>query len=312
MDRERWLAALGRIQASAGTADSGRRVRVSRAVRGSRRDAERALTTLLREIDQGTVALTGAETFAAYLERWLQHMRGRVGATTWARYEGLARLQLIPRCGGVKLAALRPHHLQAALDDMRESGASAASTVKAHRVASQALGQAVRWQLLQVNPAAAVSPPREGRRELRIPTPAGATRLLRGSRGTLHGRAGPRGHDRDAAVRDPPAPMERRRRRGCSRAGWEDPAGATGDLDPTGDDRRARRHRAEQAERRLVCGETWTDSGLVVDRGDGQAVHPDVMTRAFERAAERAKLHGVRLHDLRHSFASVLLMPASR
>ena len=69
-----------------------------------------------------------------------------------------------------------------------------------------------------------------------------------------------------------------------------------------------RRHRAEQAERRLVCGETWTDSGLVVDRGDGQAVHPDVMTRAFERAAERAKLHGVRLHDLRHSFASVLLM----
>ena len=183
MDRERWLAALGRIQASAGTADSGRRVRVSRAVRGSRRDAERALTTLLREIDQGTVALTGAETFAAYLERWLQHMRGRVGATTWARYEGLARLQLIPRCGGVKLAALRPHHLQAALDDMRESGASAASTVKAHRVASQALGQAVRWQLLQVNPAAAVSPPREGRRELRIPTPAGATRLLEAAEG---------------------------------------------------------------------------------------------------------------------------------
>jgi len=68
-----------------------------------------------------------------------------------------------------------------------------------------------------------------------------------------------------------------------------------------------KRHRAEQAERRLICGEAWTDSGLVVDRGDGGAVHPDVLSHAFERAAQKAGLKGTRLHDLRHAYASTLL-----
>jgi integrase len=44
-----------------------------------------------------------------------------------------------------------------------------------------------------------------------------------------------------------------------------------------------------------------------VDRGDGGPVHPVSLSHGFAAIAERAGLPDVRLHDLRHGFASALL-----
>ena len=44
-----------------------------------------------------------------------------------------------------------------------------------------------------------------------------------------------------------------------------------------------------QAQRRRILGEAWTDRDLVVDhRGEGDLVHPDVMSEAFRRIRDRA------------------------
>jgi hypothetical protein len=45
-------------------------------------------------------------------------MRSRVKTETWARYENLTRVHIVPRVGNVKLEKLRPHHLQRVLDQM--------------------------------------------------------------------------------------------------------------------------------------------------------------------------------------------------
>jgi integrase len=299
-----------RIQASGGFDDTGKRIRVSRTVRGSRRDAEKELTRLLRELDDGTAARSGADTFGSYLTgRWLPHVRSRVTASTWRRYEELVRLHLIPRCGRVRLDKLRPHHLQATLDGMLADGAAPASVVKVHRVASQALRHAVRWQLMAVSPAVGVSPPRAARGRLRIPDSSETKRILEAAEGPcrialrIAATTGMRRGevlalrwsdlDLDAAVLRIRQGKTPRARRTISL-----PLSTVSAL---------KRHRIEQAERRLLCGEAWQDADLVVDRGDGAAVHPDVMTRAFEKAAQAAKLDGIRLHDLRHAFASTLL-----
>jgi len=69
-----------------------------------------------------------------------------------------------------------------------------------------------------------------------------------------------------------------------------------------------RRHRADQASRRLKWGKAWQDRDLAFDRGDGHPLDPDAFTRAFKRYAKRAGLPaGTRLHDLRHAFATTLL-----
>jgi integrase len=66
-------------------------------------------------------------------------------------------------------------------------------------------------------------------------------------------------------------------------------------------------HRSEQAERRLLLGPAWQDLDLVVDRGDGGALHPDSLSHAFAAIADSVGLGDVRLHDLRHGFACELM-----
>jgi site-specific recombinase XerD len=68
-----------------------------------------------------------------------------------------------------------------------------------------------------------------------------------------------------------------------------------------------RRHRAQQAAERLAWGAGWTDSGLVVTCEDGRPMHPETFSGTFTRLAARAGLPPIRLHDLRHSTASILL-----
>lgn len=71
---------------------------------------------------------------------------------------------------------------------------------------------------------------------------------------------------------------------------------------------RLRRHRREQAERRLLVGPGWADRDLVCERGDGRPLQPDSWTGAFKRIAAAAGLPGgMRLHDVRHGYATALL-----
>ena len=68
-----------------------------------------------------------------------------------------------------------------------------------------------------------------------------------------------------------------------------------------------RQHRKEQAERRLLLGEAWSDLDLVIERGDGVPLPPDSLSRGWYRLLRRVGLPGLRLHDLRHAFATRLL-----
>ena len=56
--------------------------------------------------------------------------------------------------------------------------------VRADRVLREALKQAVRWQMLAVNPADAVKPPRAGHKEMQVLDQTGTAQLLRSLQGT--------------------------------------------------------------------------------------------------------------------------------
>jgi integrase len=68
-----------------------------------------------------------------------------------------------------------------------------------------------------------------------------------------------------------------------------------------------RAHRAHQAAERLSSGVDHTDSGLVITTEDGRPMHPETLAGLFVRQARRVGLPPIRLHDLRHSVASILL-----
>jgi len=68
-----------------------------------------------------------------------------------------------------------------------------------------------------------------------------------------------------------------------------------------------RRHREMQEVEHTAWGPAWNDAGLVFTREDGRPLRPEYATRHFQALAERAGLPAIRLHDLRHTNASLAL-----
>ena len=68
-----------------------------------------------------------------------------------------------------------------------------------------------------------------------------------------------------------------------------------------------RSHRARQSAERLALGEGYRDAGLVFCREDGGPIWPGTVSAQFHALSTRAGLPTIRLHDLRHSAASLAL-----
>jgi hypothetical protein len=68
-----------------------------------------------------------------------------------------------------------------------------------------------------------------------------------------------------------------------------------------------REHRTRQLQQRLAVGSRWQDSGLVFTWPDGRPIHPHRFSKWFEQHARAAGLPRIRLHDVRHSYATAAL-----
>ena len=66
-------------------------------------------------------------------------------------------------------------------------------------------------------------------------------------------------------------------------------------------------HRAAAAQERLSLGLGLGSDDLLFTKVDGSPLHPDWFGRTFTRLAKAAALRGIRLHDLRHTFATLAL-----
>ena len=68
-----------------------------------------------------------------------------------------------------------------------------------------------------------------------------------------------------------------------------------------------RAHRKAQLAERLRAGPLWHDTGFVFVREDGLPYHPERITTMFKRNVAAAGLPPIRLHDLRHTAATLAL-----
>jgi integrase len=66
-------------------------------------------------------------------------------------------------------------------------------------------------------------------------------------------------------------------------------------------------HRRQQREERLALAEAWVDPALVFTLEAGSQIHPTRFSKWFAQHAQRAGLPVIRLHDLRHSYATAAL-----
>jgi integrase len=61
------------------------------------------------------------------------------------------------------------------------------------------------------------------------------------------------------------------------------------------------------ARERAEHGDDYRDHGLLFCWPDGSQIYPDTITRQFNRLVDRADLPDIRLHDIRHTYATIAL-----
>jgi integrase len=66
-------------------------------------------------------------------------------------------------------------------------------------------------------------------------------------------------------------------------------------------------HKSRQEAEEDAAGERWTDSGLVFTTAIGTPIEPRNLNRHFNELCDAAGIRRVRLHDLRHTCATLLL-----
>src|SRR5215831_12521315 len=108
---------------------TGKKAYCSRSIRGTKREAERELTKMVREIDTGSFVVPERITLGAYLQRWLKDAipaSSRAERTQQA-YGSIVTRHLIPALGHVPLQRLTPAMVEHYYATKRQSGAIGSS-----------------------------------------------------------------------------------------------------------------------------------------------------------------------------------------
>ncbi len=316
-----------------GRDDSGKRKQKWVTFKGGKKAAEKELSRLVVEADGGTL-MTSRLTLAEFAERWLaDHASANVAPKTYARYAGLLRQHVVPHLGRITLEKLTPAHIVQLHAKLRQTscankdGLLSPTTIRhVHRVLHTALGHAVKWRLISINPASSVDAPSPARSEMRCYDAGEAARFLETSTSE-----GIRWQAFFAIA------MSTGLRLGeMIGLRWQDVDLQTGTLvvrqtiqrvpkigivvkaPKTATSRRPvalgkaivtllRQHRIVQNETRLQLGSFWQDRDLVFPSELGTPLEDKAVRRAYDRICKLADVPKIRIHDLRHTTATLLL-----
>lgn len=315
-------------------ADGGRRQAKRRGFR-TKAEAQAALDELRVDVRRGTYVAPARQTLAEFLEEdWLPAIRSTVAPSTFESYSRYVKLHVIPRVGGVRLQFLDPGVLNKLYSDLladgrrdgKPGGLSPRTVRYIHTIIGRALREAVAWGRIARNPATAAQPPSASRArppEMRTWDGATLARFLEYVRDERHypawlflattgcrrGEAlGLRWSDVDL---DEGRAVFRQTLTAIAHEIQVTTTTKSGKARPIELDQATvaalRGVRARQAEERLLLGAGYSDHDLVFAQADGSPVHPEYFSMAFDRRVARYKLPRIRLHDLRHTWATLAL-----
>ena len=293
-----------------------------------------ALADLIGSVNHGVYVHKSKQTTAEFSAEWLAAIAPTVRPATLYSYARNLRLHVLPYVGSAPLMAIDAGTLNGLyarlLAEGRKNseggGLSPRSVQYVHTIAHRMLRDAVKWGRLSRNPADAADPPRStaSGRPGRVTWTATelasfverartdrhwTAYLLLATTGMRRGEAlGLRWADLDliagrATIRQTVVTVNHEVQLGT-------PKTAKGRRSVSLDRvtvAALREHRKTQNAERLLIGSGWRDNDLVFCKVDGTPLHPERFSREFTRRVTRLGLPMIRLHDLRHGWATMAL-----
>jgi len=316
----------------AGVDGEGNRKRLYRTVDGTKKDAEKVLTQLLSELNQGTLIEPSKLTLQEYLREWMKtYVEPNLSPTTVDGYRVNIEKHIIPSIGHIKLQTLTPLHLQRFYKDKLNSGRldgkgglNPKTVIYIHRNIREALDHALRMQLVPRNVADLVTLPKtkqykaavydekqllhlrevaKQNEDMELPVNLAAVLGLR--RGELLGLKWQNVNfeSRSITICDNLVPTSKGT---LTKAPKSENSKRTVDI-PEGLVPILKKHKVRQAENKLALGPAYCDEGFVCCQKDGKHWDPKYFSRKFAAFLKRHNLPHIRLHDLRHSNATLML-----
>ena len=305
----------------------------------TRKEVQEKIREALNQKDKGMLGEPSKLTLQEWLKTWLEDYKKReLKESTWESYKSLIEDHINPDLGMVKLSKLRTNDIQRFYNeklnngrkrkiekDGKEISGLSTRTVKyIHTVLSGALKQAVKEGIIPVNPADATTQPRQQKHEITPLTtdqvrqlledikddwmyPVYVTALGTGlRRGELLGlkwealdlEAGMALIKRELVqVKGKVKLQEYTKTKGSNRT-IALPDMVTREL---------KKLRIRQKQERLQLGPAYQDKGYVFCWPDGRYIRPDYAYHQLKKQLEDHNLPSIRFHDLRHTFATMLL-----
>lgn len=303
---------------------------------------------LEREREGGTLRRVGRVwTVAEWLTHWLENIApATAGENAVSAYRVAVKVHLIPGIGAHRLPTLEPEHLERLYAKMQRNGSKPATAHQAHRTIRVALNEAVRRRHLARNPAVlARSPTLDDEEvepysleEIRLILDSAAQRrnharwAIALALGLRQGEAlGIKWSDVDLEIGTITVRRNRLRpkwQHGCGEKCERKHAGycprrmparpATGNTKSKAGRRTIglpvelvallRQHQAEQEHERWKAGQLWHDGGWLFATPTGGPINPRTDYDEWKKLLALAKVRDGRLHDARHTAATVLLL----
>lgn len=291
----------------------------------TKKEAQGFLTDVMTAIRGGVFAEPTKVTIGDFLiERWLPARKLSLRPSTYASYQTAINRHVIPELGHVQVQQLSADRLDRFYAELIARGLAPKTVRNIHVLLHKALRDAVRKNLVPRNVADAADPPklhRANRDEMKTWTPAQLRTffngiadhrltpayLLAATTGMRRGEVlGVRWRDID---------FKARRLHVCQtilsvnyQLTLGQPKTLRGERKIALDAETIRvldAHRAGQRRERHLLGAGYRDQDLVFAREDGSPIHPDYFSQTFDRAVKRLGLPKIRLHDLRHTHATL-------
>lgn len=300
-------------------------------------EAERQLTKVLSQQDEGAHVTRNADTVGAFLKGWLEALPARnIRPNTIKSYRIVVTAYLTPRIGDVRLQALTPEKIAGLYGELARSGRrdgkglGPKSIRNVQIVLHRALEDAVAWGRIARNPSDGQGPRlREGRATTDIETwtyeelnrflihsdedadwvlwhVAAFTGLRRSELLALKWS--------DLHLKADPPTLEVRRVlvRGSDGLVFEEPKTPRSRrqitiAEPTARVLREHRTRQKRDARWFAGGDYRSDLDLAFARADGTPIRPERITRRFKDLVANCDVRPITFHGLRHTHATLML-----
>lgn len=288
----------------------------------TKRDAEKALALMEAEVYKGTYFEPSSMLMKEHMNDWFKSKKNSISIQTANTYEAYLKNRIVPYIGNVQLAQLSPILLQNFVNELKEEGLASSSIKKIYSIVKGALDYAVNMELLPSNPITKIQLPKDSKKEIVVwdvpeiqsfQKAACLDRLypafyLAITTGMRRGEIlGVRWKDVDLEkgmlnVRQTLSKDGRQFLPGAKTSAGIRSIKLSNDTMVL-----LKKQKTVVAKEKLSYGPEYEDNDLIICTSKGTPINPENLKRTFQRLIKEANVPSIRLHDLRHTHATMLL-----